>query len=88
MNPINVALPSLHSHRGHPRHRARKHPGRLANADRHFPNLNLPVIYVIQAYGGMDRREMEGLITNYYEYHFLYVSGIHHVESRNIQARP
>ena len=29
---------------------------------------------------------MEGLLTNYYEYHFLYVSGIHHVESRNIQG--
>src|SRR5260370_15227162 len=29
---------------------------------------------------------MEGLITNYYEYHFLYISGIHHVESRNIQG--
>ena len=51
-----------------------------------FPNLNLPVIYVIQAYGGMDPAQMEGLITNYYEYHFLYVSGIHHVESRNIQS--
>ena len=25
---------------------------------------------------------MEGLLTNYYEYHFLYISGIHHVESR------
>ena len=36
-----------------------------------FPNLNLPVIYVIQAYGGMDPAQMEGLITNYYEYHFL-----------------
>ena len=51
-----------------------------------FPNLNLPVIYVIQAYGGMDPSQMEGLITNYYEYHFLYISGIHHVESRNIQS--
>lgn len=51
-----------------------------------FPNLNLPVIYVIQAYGGMDPAQMEGLLTNYYEYHFLYVSGIHHVESRNIQG--
>ncbi len=51
-----------------------------------FPNLNLPVIYVIQAYGGMDPAQMEGLITNYYEYHFLYVGGIHHVESRNIQS--
>jgi len=51
-----------------------------------FPNLNLPVIYVIQAYGGMDPAQMEGLLTNYYEYHFLYIGGIHHVESRNIQG--
>ena len=51
-----------------------------------FPDLNLPVVYVIQAYGGMDPAQMEGLITNYYEYHFLYISGIHHVESRNIQG--
>ena len=29
---------------------------------------------------------MEGLLTNYYEYHFLYINGIHHVESRNIQG--
>ncbi len=29
---------------------------------------------------------MEGLLTNYYEYHFLYISGIHHVESKNIQG--
>ena len=47
-----------------------------------FPALNLPVIYVCQPYGGMDPQQMEGLITNYYEYHFLYISGIHHVESR------
>ncbi len=51
-----------------------------------FPNLNLPVIYVAQPYGGMDPAQMEGLITNYYEYHFLYISGIHHVESRNVQG--
>src|SRR5947209_4669633 len=51
-----------------------------------FPALNLPVVYVAQPYGGMDPRQMEGLITNYYEYHFLYISGIHHVESRNIQG--
>src|SRR5437016_7494290 len=51
-----------------------------------FPDLNLPVIYVAQPYGGMDSRQMEGLITNYYEYHFLYISGIHHVESKNIQS--
>ncbi|MFO0887794.1 MAG: efflux RND transporter permease subunit [Isosphaeraceae bacterium] len=51
-----------------------------------FPNLNLPVVYVCQPYGGMDPAQMEGLLTNYYEYHFLYISGIHHVESRNIQG--
>ena len=51
-----------------------------------FPNLNLPVIYVCQPYGGMDPSQMEGFLANYYEYHFLYISGIHHVESKNIQG--
>src|ERR1700752_773763 len=50
------------------------------------PSLNLPVVYVCQPYGGMDPAQMEGLLTNYYEYHFLYINGIHHVESRNIQG--
>jgi multidrug efflux pump subunit AcrB len=51
-----------------------------------FPQLNLPVIYVCQPYSGMDPGQMEGLLTNYYEYHFLYINGIHHVESKNIQG--
>jgi multidrug efflux pump subunit AcrB len=51
-----------------------------------FPRLNLPVVYVAQPYGGMDAAQMEGLLTNYYEYHFLYINGIHHVESRNVQG--
>lgn len=51
-----------------------------------FPALDLPVIYVCQPYGGMDPAQMEGLLTNYYEYHFLYITGIHHVESRNVQG--
>jgi len=51
-----------------------------------FPALNLPVIYVAQPYGGMDPAQMEGYLTNYYEYHFLYISNIHHVESRNVQG--
>jgi multidrug efflux pump subunit AcrB len=51
-----------------------------------FPSLNLPVIYVCQPYGGMDPAQMEGFLTNFYEYHFLYISGIHHVESRNVQG--
>jgi multidrug efflux pump subunit AcrB len=51
-----------------------------------FPSLNLPVIYVAQPYGGMSPEQMEGLLTYYYEYHFLYIGNIHHVESRNIQS--
>ncbi len=51
-----------------------------------FPSLDLPVIYVCQPYGGMDPAQMEGFLTNYYEYHFLYIGGIHHVESRNVQG--
>src|SRR5439155_7670839 len=51
-----------------------------------FPSLNLPIIYVCQPYGGMDPAQMEGLLTYYYEYHFLYIGGIDHVESKNIQG--
>src|SRR5271168_2213539 len=50
-----------------------------------FPDLNQPVIYVAQPYGGMDPAQMEGLITNYYEYAFLFMNGIDHVESKNVQ---
>src|SRR6266567_7794534 len=51
-----------------------------------FPDLGVPVLYVAQPYGGMDPAQMEGFITNYYEYHFLYINGIEHVESKNIQG--
>src|SRR5919201_2223525 len=51
-----------------------------------FPDLNTPIIYVAQPYGGMDPQQMEGFLTYYYEYHFLYITGIDHVESRNIQG--
>jgi len=51
-----------------------------------FPELGTPVVYVAQPYGGMDPAQMEGYIANYYEYHFLYVTGIEHVESRSIQG--
>jgi multidrug efflux pump subunit AcrB len=34
----------------------------------------------------MDPSQMEGFLANYYEYHFLYINGIHHVESKNIQG--
>jgi multidrug efflux pump subunit AcrB len=51
-----------------------------------FPNLNLPVIYVAQPYGGMSPAQMEGYVTYYYEYHFLYINGIESVESKSIQG--
>jgi len=50
-----------------------------------LPDLDLPVIYVAQPYGGMSPAQMEGYITYYYEYHFLYVNGIESVESKSIQ---
>src|SRR5499433_4454815 len=50
-----------------------------------FPNLDLPVIYVAQPYGGMNPAQMESYLVSYYEYHFLYVAGIEHVESKSIQ---
>ncbi len=50
-----------------------------------FPRLDLPVIYVAQPYGGMSPAQMEGYLVYYYEYHFLYITGIESVESRSIQ---
>jgi multidrug efflux pump subunit AcrB len=50
-----------------------------------FPDLDLPVIYVAQPYGGMSPAQMEGYLTYYYEYHFLYINGIESVESKSIQ---
>ncbi len=51
-----------------------------------FPDLGAPTIYVAQPFGGMDPSQMEGFITYYYEYHFLYITGIEHVESKSIQG--
>src|SRR5438270_7862966 len=51
-----------------------------------FPDLNLPVIYVAQPYGGMSPQQMEGFIAYYYEYHFLYINGIENVEAKAIQG--
>src|ERR1700691_2066162 len=49
-----------------------------------FPNLDLPVIYVAQPYGGMSPQQMEGFVSYYYEYHFLYINGIESVEAKSI----
>src|SRR5437667_2318576 len=51
-----------------------------------FPDLSVPVIYVIQPFGGMSPSQMEGQIVTYYEYHFLYILGIEHIESYSIQG--
>lgn len=51
-----------------------------------LPQLGTPIIYVAQPYGGMDPAQMEGYLTYYYEYHFLYMTGIEHIESKSIQG--
>ncbi|MGC8604515.1 MAG: efflux RND transporter permease subunit, partial [Desulfomonilaceae bacterium] len=51
-----------------------------------FPSLGIPTIYVAQPYGGMDPFQMEAYLTYFYEYHFLYLSGIEHIESRTVQG--
>jgi multidrug efflux pump subunit AcrB len=51
-----------------------------------FPQVGAPAIYVAQPYGGMDPAQMEGYLTYYYEYHFLYITGIESVESKSIQG--
>jgi multidrug efflux pump subunit AcrB len=51
-----------------------------------FPEVGNPVIYVAQPYGGMTPAQMEGFLTYYYEYHFLYITGIQAVDSKSIQG--
>src|SRR6478672_9441072 len=51
-----------------------------------FPTLGIPTIYIAQPFGGMDPAQMEGYLTYFYEYHFLYITGIEHVESKSIQG--
>jgi len=51
-----------------------------------FPDLGLPAIYVAQPYSGMDPAQMESFLVSFYEYHFLYITGIEHVESKSIQG--
>lgn len=51
-----------------------------------FPDLGIPVIYVVQPYGGMSPAQMESQVVTFYEYHFLYIAGIEHIESQSIQG--
>jgi multidrug efflux pump subunit AcrB len=50
-----------------------------------FPPFDLPQIYVIQNFNGMNPAQMEGLIVNQFELNFQYVDGVKNVESRSIQ---
>ncbi|MEJ0103701.1 MAG: efflux RND transporter permease subunit [Bacteroidota bacterium] len=51
-----------------------------------FPRLNLPVVYVIQQYGGMSAKQMEGFFSTRMQDHFLYVDGLKNIEIKNIQG--
>ncbi|HVI45746.1 MAG TPA: efflux RND transporter permease subunit [Chitinophaga sp.] len=51
-----------------------------------FPKMGLPAVYVAQPYGGLSPEQVEGFVTSYYEYHFLYITGVKYVESRSIQG--
>ncbi|HEV9035373.1 MAG TPA: efflux RND transporter permease subunit [Puia sp.] len=51
-----------------------------------FPKLNLPVIYVIESYGGMSPQQMEGFFSTRMMDQFLYVNGVRSIESKNIQG--
>ncbi|HEX7546146.1 MAG TPA: efflux RND transporter permease subunit, partial [Gemmatimonadaceae bacterium] len=51
-----------------------------------FPTLAVPVVYVLQPYAGMTPSQMESQFVYYYEYHFLYVAGVEHVESQSMQG--
>lgn len=51
-----------------------------------FPKLGLPTVYVAQPYGGLSPEQMEGFVTSYYEYHFLYITGVKYVDSKSVQG--
>jgi multidrug efflux pump subunit AcrB len=51
-----------------------------------FPRLNLPVIYVIEPYGGMTPQQMEGFFSTRLQDQFLYINGIKNISSRNLQG--
>ncbi|NHA06392.1 efflux RND transporter permease subunit [Mucilaginibacter sp. HC2] len=51
-----------------------------------FPQLNLPTIYVIEAYGGMSPQQMEGFFSTKFQDQFLYINGIKSITSKNIQG--
>ncbi|MBC9933465.1 efflux RND transporter permease subunit [Chitinophaga qingshengii] len=51
-----------------------------------FPKLNLPTIYVIEPYGGMSPKQMEGFFATRLQDQFLYVNGVKNITTKNIQG--
>ena len=51
-----------------------------------FPSLNSPTVYVVQQYGGMSAKQMEGFFSTKMQDHFLYVDGLKNIECKNIQG--
>ena len=51
-----------------------------------FPNLNLPVIYISQPFGGYTPNQMESFFGKQYVNLLLYVSGVKSIETKNIQG--
>lgn len=51
-----------------------------------FPRLNLPTIYVIESYGGMSPKQMEGFFATRLQDQFLYVNGVKSISTKNIQG--
>ncbi|WP_080058255.1 efflux RND transporter permease subunit [Spirosoma aerolatum] len=51
-----------------------------------FPNLNLPVIYISQPFGGYTPDQMESFFGKQYVNLLLYVSGVKSIETKNIQG--
>ncbi|HWK07870.1 MAG TPA: efflux RND transporter permease subunit [Puia sp.] len=51
-----------------------------------FPTLNLPTIYVIQQYGGMSAKQMEGFFSTRMQDNFLYIDGVKNIECKNTQG--
>ncbi len=51
-----------------------------------FPKLNSPTIYVMEQYGGMSAKQMEGFFATRMQDQFLYINGIKNIESKSIQG--
>ncbi len=84
LNP-RISFPQTVSGNGSPRWNISSLP-KMRWKKRIIRSSKCKAIYVAQPYSGMDPAQMEGYMTYYYEYHFLYITGIEHVESKSIQG--